>query len=277
VRRIALRSNRNRRQNLSTEDRRNQLPHLGNSPRRRGVSPEEIRALPRVKWADIVKCEAVKIMESSSAGSGGGGGGDAEAATAQHGATARAEGTSKPEEMEEADVCSVCLGEYEAGDLLIRLPCEHLFHEACIGRWLETDSTCPKCRFHIGWLAAQGPNRRHVRPLPGGIDEEAGIELDDVRRAAAAAREHATALRNAMMARAEVAQDGARAEVAQDGARAEVAQDGAHDGIAPSPRASVPSPPSQAAPPVVVQSTGVQSTASSHPEPRMCPAPSPEA
>jgi hypothetical protein len=36
VRRIALRSNRNRRQNLTPEDRRNQLPRLGNSPRRRG-------------------------------------------------------------------------------------------------------------------------------------------------------------------------------------------------------------------------------------------------
>ena len=222
VRRIALRSNRNRRLNSSTVDQRNQLHRLGNSPRRRGASPDEIRALPRVMWADLAKCEAIKVRESSSEGSGGGGGGDAEAATA------RTEGTSKPEETEEADVCSVCLVEYEAGDLLIRLPCEHAFHEACIGRWLETESTCPKCRFNIGWPAAQGPNRRHVRPPPDGIDEEAGIELDDVRRAAAAAREHA-------------------------------------------------SPPSQAAPPVVVESTGVRIQASSHPEPRIRPAPSPEA
>ncbi|KAK9834335.1 hypothetical protein WJX81_008044 [Elliptochloris bilobata] len=45
------------------------------------------------------------------------------------------------------DACSVCLGEYEAGELLRRLPpCGHEFHLKCIDAWLGQHSTCPICR-----------------------------------------------------------------------------------------------------------------------------------
>eukprot|EP00316_Scyphosphaera_apsteinii_P019878 CAMPEP_0119325204 /NCGR_PEP_ID=MMETSP1333-20130426/65211_1 /TAXON_ID=418940 /ORGANISM="Scyphosphaera apsteinii, Strain RCC1455" /LENGTH=683 /DNA_ID=CAMNT_0007333109 /DNA_START=135 /DNA_END=2186 /DNA_ORIENTATION=- len=49
----------------------------------------------------------------------------------------------------ESEVCSVCLSQYDANDLLIRLPCHHLFHEHCITRWLQQDGSCPQCRFHV--------------------------------------------------------------------------------------------------------------------------------
>jgi len=52
-------------------------------------------------------------------------------------------------ETAEGEVCSVCLSAYDACDLLIRLPCEHLFHEQCISRWLQQDGSCPQCRFHV--------------------------------------------------------------------------------------------------------------------------------
>ena len=163
--------------------------HTQGAPRRRGISPEEICALPRVKWAEFVNHDA----EAATAW------GDAEAATA------RGEGTSKLEEMEEEDVCAVCLVRYEADDILIRLPCNHLFHEACIGRWLEADGTCPKCRFNLRKRAGR-PSARDERfrqmnveelitdmvaqsvvddsppRSPPRRDEEAGIELDDVGR-----------------------------------------------------------------------------------------------
>ncbi len=41
----------------------------------------------------------------------------------------------------------MCLGEYEAGELLRRLPpCGHEFHMACIDPWLTSHTTCPMCR-----------------------------------------------------------------------------------------------------------------------------------
>ena len=73
--------------------------------------------------------------------------------------------------------CALCLVGYEADDLLIRLPCEHFFHEACIGRWLETDCTCPLCRFTIGWPAGRHRQPNADRQPPQRLDEEAGIEL----------------------------------------------------------------------------------------------------
>lgn len=43
--------------------------------------------------------------------------------------------------------CSICLSEYEAGDILRQLPpCEHVFHLPCIDSWLRRNKTCPVCR-----------------------------------------------------------------------------------------------------------------------------------
>eukprot|EP00850_Spirogloea_muscicola_P010496 SM000062S19882 [mRNA] locus=s62:160810:162190:- [translate_table: standard] len=43
--------------------------------------------------------------------------------------------------------CVVCLGDYEEGDSLRRLPlCGHSFHVECIGSWLRSHATCPICR-----------------------------------------------------------------------------------------------------------------------------------
>jgi hypothetical protein len=67
---------------------------------------------------------------------------------------------SLPEEVYDPDqvtssvddrACSICLGEYERGDVLRRLPCAgmHRFHKACIDPWLEVNASCPNCRTHV--------------------------------------------------------------------------------------------------------------------------------
>ncbi|KAG6497466.1 RING-H2 finger protein ATL70-like [Zingiber officinale] len=43
--------------------------------------------------------------------------------------------------------CAICLAEYEAADVLRRLPaCGHLFHVECVDPWLRSHGSCPFCR-----------------------------------------------------------------------------------------------------------------------------------
>ncbi|CAL9106793.1 unnamed protein product [Musa textilis] len=48
---------------------------------------------------------------------------------------------------EEAAQCYICLVEYEEGDCIRMLPCNHEFHRTCIDKWLkEIHRVCPLCR-----------------------------------------------------------------------------------------------------------------------------------
>mmetsp|Transcript_37082 Transcript_37082/g.55407 ORF Transcript_37082/g.55407 Transcript_37082/m.55407 type:complete len:101 (-) Transcript_37082:91-393(-) len=42
--------------------------------------------------------------------------------------------------------CGICLHTLEQSVHVVRLPCQHLFHPACISRWLtECKNACPLC------------------------------------------------------------------------------------------------------------------------------------
>ncbi|KDP44464.1 hypothetical protein JCGZ_16297 [Jatropha curcas] len=45
--------------------------------------------------------------------------------------------------------CSICLESFKEGDKLVRLPCEHRFHAACLDPWVRTCGDCPYCRRDI--------------------------------------------------------------------------------------------------------------------------------
>ncbi|CAB1120024.1 unnamed protein product [Ectocarpus sp. CCAP 1310/34] len=42
--------------------------------------------------------------------------------------------------------CSICLGGFEDGDVLRKLPCLHLFHQKCVDEWLHLSVSCPLCK-----------------------------------------------------------------------------------------------------------------------------------
>lgn len=50
-----------------------------------------------------------------------------------------------------AHECAVCLGAFDAAELIRVLPkCQHAFHADCVDTWLQAHSTCPVCRRRVG-------------------------------------------------------------------------------------------------------------------------------
>lgn len=45
--------------------------------------------------------------------------------------------------------CCICCADYVIGEIVIRLPCGHIFHHQCVHEWLGTRNTCPLCRWEL--------------------------------------------------------------------------------------------------------------------------------
>ncbi|KAK4357923.1 hypothetical protein RND71_023533 [Anisodus tanguticus] len=46
--------------------------------------------------------------------------------------------------------CAICLCKIEGGEEVRELNCDHLFHRACLDRWINCGrTTCPLCRNHL--------------------------------------------------------------------------------------------------------------------------------
>ena len=57
------------------------------------------------------------------------------------------EGVADQPEEPELDCCAICLDDFEAGNMLRVLPCNHAFHASCVGKWLsERSAVCPLCK-----------------------------------------------------------------------------------------------------------------------------------
>jgi hypothetical protein len=46
--------------------------------------------------------------------------------------------------------CSVCLMDFEPGDSLRTMQCNHRFHMACVDQWLAQSAQCPVCKKKVG-------------------------------------------------------------------------------------------------------------------------------
>jgi len=107
-------------------------------------------------------------------------GGAAAAGATGDGATpAQAAGQKGDNDAENPDhQCAVCLSEFESGQLLRALPCQHYFHQDCIDLWMAKRNTCPICRLK---LCADPPPANHRDALALAI----AASLEEVREVAA--------------------------------------------------------------------------------------------
>ncbi|GAX74709.1 hypothetical protein CEUSTIGMA_g2157.t1 [Chlamydomonas eustigma] len=60
--------------------------------------------------------------------------------------------------------CAICLGDFEHGQEVRRLPCFHDFHKECIDGWMSQHRTCPLCR-HVLYDPASDYDAAHQYPV----------------------------------------------------------------------------------------------------------------
>jgi len=86
-----------------------------------------------------------------------------------------------------ASDCTVCLGEFQDGELLRLLPkCAHAFHVQCIDTWLRAHVSCPLCRASVTDPAAEQPDP----PTPPGAAAGAAAEQEEQDAGIIGAPEH---------------------------------------------------------------------------------------
>lgn len=52
---------------------------------------------------------------------------------------------------EETSICTICQDDLELNQVVKRTPCKHIFHSRCLSTWLESNHTCPICRYQLPW------------------------------------------------------------------------------------------------------------------------------
>ncbi|PPD70782.1 hypothetical protein GOBAR_DD32347 [Gossypium barbadense] len=45
--------------------------------------------------------------------------------------------------------CMICLDEFSDGNEIALMPCQHVYHDACIVKWLKASHLCPLCRYQM--------------------------------------------------------------------------------------------------------------------------------
>jgi len=70
-------------------------------------------------------------------------------------------------------MCSICTDEFEFGEDIRLLPCNHMFHPACVDPWLlDISGTCPLCRIDLNPTTASTD-----APTTGAADSTSAVAL----------------------------------------------------------------------------------------------------
>ena len=68
------------------------------------------------------------------------------------------------DDAEEQSSCVICFVEFEDGDIIGDIPCQHLFHKDCLKTWLRRSNRCPLCQ-EEGIATPLSPHRG-TSPMP---------------------------------------------------------------------------------------------------------------
>jgi hypothetical protein len=71
----------------------------------------------------------------------------------KYGSVAQDDDLEKGGSGETEDVCTICLGEYEDGEQLVKLPCSHIYHEDCVSSWTSNHTRCPLCNYDLSQIS----------------------------------------------------------------------------------------------------------------------------
>lgn len=107
---------------------------------------------------------------------------------------------SKLEAADPRKSCSICRDVFAVEDLLRKCPCGHEFHDGCIVPWLQSNNTCPICRWKMPEASESegededgeevvGVGRKKRRQRPS--NRPAANQTADVEASALAAEENA--------------------------------------------------------------------------------------
>ena len=81
---------------------------------------------------------------------------------------AAADAADAAKDEDEEPSCTICLCEFEVGEMMSVLPCLHSFHKECCDQWLREKSVCPMCNVDLVKLIKQ--QEAQTRELMGGLD-----------------------------------------------------------------------------------------------------------
>jgi hypothetical protein len=89
------------------------------------------------------------------------------------------------EEREISMECLVCAEDCQNGDIVTTLPCGHIFHSACVVKWLGLNCTCPTCRFELPtddleYEEERKPRMKERIPTPLQEDASGTISADTI-------------------------------------------------------------------------------------------------
>jgi len=68
--------------------------------------------------------------------------------------------------VEKKESCSICMEEFKINDKAMELPCHHLYHKDCVVTWLNTNNTCPVCRFELPTNNDRSKDNRNQQDNP---------------------------------------------------------------------------------------------------------------
>ncbi|ORX82863.1 hypothetical protein BCR32DRAFT_278507 [Anaeromyces robustus] len=69
-----------------------------------------------------------------------------------------------PDASSSAEICAICIDQYQLNDELRKLPCGHEFHKDCIDSWMLTSSVlCPICKMDIHEYFVKKEQRKKER------------------------------------------------------------------------------------------------------------------